>query len=203
MNIYQRINEVRKRVEYLTKDATVTGFKVITHDRVTAGVRAALVDNGIITTISLVDSSFEPTGQVTGSGAKWSMYTALYCVSFINIDEPKDRIEINIQSQALDNADKASGKAMSYAMKYAMLKIFNIETGENEESQQEELKEKAEKKSLISEIQVAALQNLILETESDEEKLLGFFKLNKIEEMTNSDLEKAIDMLNRKKGKKQ
>lgn len=202
MNIYQRVNEVRKKVDYLTKDATVTGYKAITHDQVTAGLRDALVANGIITTISLIGSSFEPTGQVTGSGAKWSMYTALYCVSFINIDEPKDRIEINIQSQALDNADKASGKAMSYAMKYAMLKTFNIETGENEESRQDERREKAEKKLPISAIQAEDLKKLIAESKADEEKLLSYFKINKIEEMTNSDLEKAIDMLNRKRGGK-
>lgn len=34
----------------------------------------------------------------------------------------------------MDNADKAPGKALSYAKKYAMLKLFEIETGENDES---------------------------------------------------------------------
>ena len=34
----------------------------------------------------------------------------------------------------MDNADKAPGKALSYAKKYAVLKLFEIETGEDEES---------------------------------------------------------------------
>ena len=34
----------------------------------------------------------------------------------------------------MDNADKAPGKAISYAFKYALLKTFALETGEDEES---------------------------------------------------------------------
>ncbi len=34
----------------------------------------------------------------------------------------------------MDNADKAPGKALSYAKKYAVLKLFEIESGEDEES---------------------------------------------------------------------
>ena len=34
----------------------------------------------------------------------------------------------------MDNADKSPGMALSYATKYAILKVFNIETGEDEES---------------------------------------------------------------------
>jgi hypothetical protein len=34
----------------------------------------------------------------------------------------------------MDNQDKAPGKALSYAKKYAVLKLFEIETGEDEES---------------------------------------------------------------------
>jgi hypothetical protein len=39
----------------------------------------------------------------------------------------------------MDNADKAPGKAISYAKKYAVLKLFEIETGEDEESRYPDL----------------------------------------------------------------
>ena len=52
MNIYQRINEVRKEVEYVQKDASVSagggGYKAVTHDMVTAVLRKSLVKHGIV-----------------------------------------------------------------------------------------------------------------------------------------------------------
>jgi ERF superfamily len=42
-------------------------------------------------------------------------------------------LTVTVNSHAADNQDKAPGKAMSYAVKYAMLKTFGLETGENDE----------------------------------------------------------------------
>ena len=56
----------------------------------------------------------------------------------MNADDPTDRLTIVIESHAMDNADKAPGKAVSYANKYALLKLFEIETGEDEESRYQE-----------------------------------------------------------------
>lgn len=47
MNIYQRINEVRKMIGYVQKDKAVStgggSYKAVTHDAVTGMVREALV----------------------------------------------------------------------------------------------------------------------------------------------------------------
>ena len=48
--------------------------------------------------------------------------------------DKNDFHDICIHSNALDNSDKAPGKALSYATKYAILKMLMIETGENDES---------------------------------------------------------------------
>jgi hypothetical protein len=66
--------------------------------------------------------------------AKQSRYEAIYDFVFVNIDNPTDQLAIRIESHAMDNADKACGKAISYGKKYAILKLFEIETGEDEES---------------------------------------------------------------------
>ena len=51
-NIYQRINAVMKDVEYVQKDAAITGggvnYKAVTHDMVTAVVRKSMVEHGIV-----------------------------------------------------------------------------------------------------------------------------------------------------------
>lgn len=133
MNIYQRINEVRKEVDYAKKDATVQGYKAVTHDAVTALVRQSLIAHGVIVIPNLVVSTDAETGQVTKTGAKFHRYKGLYEVAFINMEDG-DKITVNIEAHADDHGDKAPGKALSYATKYAILKVFNIETGEDDES---------------------------------------------------------------------
>lgn len=147
MNIYQRINEVRKAINYIQKDKDVgfgkSSYKAVTHDAVTGMVRAALIAQGIVIVPSVVSATFHPAELVTTVGddgkersahAKQRLYEATYQVEFVNMDDPADRIVTQQSAHALDNGDKAPGKAMSYATKYAILKLFNIETGEDEES---------------------------------------------------------------------
>ena len=140
LNIYQRINEVRKAIGYVQKDKSVStgggSYKAVTHDAVTGMVREALIKHGVVIVPSVVSAVFHPKEP----DAKQRLYEATFQVEFVNMDEPADRIVTQQNAHALDNGDKAPGKAMSYATKYAILKLFNIETGEDEESryQQEE-----------------------------------------------------------------
>ena len=133
-NIYQRINAVRKEIGYVQKDKTVStgggSYRAITHDAVTGMVRAALIEHGIVVIPSVISAVFHPKE----AEAKQRLYEATYQIDFVNMDDPADRISTTQNAHALDNGDKAPGKAQSYATKYAMLKLFNIETGEDEES---------------------------------------------------------------------
>lgn len=139
-NIYQRINEVRKMIGYVQKDKAVStgggSYKAVTHDAVTGMIRDALIKHGVVIVPSVTSCVFHPKEPE----AKQRLYEAMYDIEFVNIDDPTDRIISKQSAHALDNGDKAPGKAQSYATKYAILKLFNIETGEDEESryQQEE-----------------------------------------------------------------
>lgn len=134
MNLLQRINEVRKAIAYIQKDKAVStgggSYKAVTHDAVTAMVREHMVEHGIVSWPYLVES----VSNQKEEGAKQFRYEATYDFTFCNIENPKDFLTIRIQAHAMDNADKAPGKALSYAKKYAMLKLFELETGEDEES---------------------------------------------------------------------
>ena len=139
MNLYQRINEVRKAINYVQKDKSVStgggSYKAVTHDQVTGMVREHMVKHGIVSYPVLVESqSLTKEVYADMTTAKQFRYEATYDIVFLNIDEPSEFITIRIQAHAMDNADKAPGKALSYAKKYAVLKLFEIETGEDEES---------------------------------------------------------------------
>ena len=53
--------------------------------------------------------------------------TATY--RFVNIDNPEEYIETISYGTGLDTGDKAAGKAMTYADKYALMKMYKISTG--------------------------------------------------------------------------
>ena len=139
--IYEKINNVRKLVDYVKKDATVQGYKAVSHDAVTGMIREALVSEGVLVFPSLIVSEDHATGQSTKSGAQFHRYKALYEVKFVAAEDASE-VSINVEAHADDHGDKAPGKALSYATKYAMLKVFSIETGEDDESRQSGSKDK-------------------------------------------------------------
>lgn len=170
MNLYQRINEVRKSITYVQKDKTVStgsggGYKAVTHDQVTGMVREHMVKHGIVSYPVLVDSTSNPKE----GDAKQFRYEATYDIVFVNADEPSDTMTIRIQAHAMDNADKAPGKALSYAKKYAVLKLFEIETGEDEESRyqdKEEFNIEVWSQTIRDSADVASLEKKYLEAKS-------------------------------------
>lgn len=133
-NILQRINAVRKAIGYVQKDKSVStgqgSYKAVNHDQVTALVRGHMIDAGIVCIPNLIASCANPKDE----GAKQFRYDATYEFVFANEDDAQDFVKIKIEAHAMDNADKAPGKALSYAKKYAVLKLFELETGEDEES---------------------------------------------------------------------
>jgi len=134
MNIYERINHVRADVSYVQKDKKITskgggGYAVVTHDALTAASRESLIDWGVVQIPTVHDVKLvDPAGKIV----LVNMLLTFHCV-----DQPKDAFSVVYASLGVDYGDKAIGKAVSLAVKTAMLKVLNLETGENEESRVE------------------------------------------------------------------
>lgn len=134
LNIYQRINEVMKEgIIYLKKGSAGQGTGVL-YDDMIAKLAPYLVKHGIVVVTDRI-TTLEARQTAKGN----YIYQAEYKVSYINIDDPTDRIENIVEAHAQDNGDKAPGKSLTYATKISMLKVFGIESGENEESREEML----------------------------------------------------------------
>lgn len=124
MNIYQKIAAVMQDIQYLTKDDQVsfgtTKYRAISEEKVTTAVRASMLKNGLVMYPETQDISKD--GQITTVNVTYRM---------INIDDPNEQIQIASSGQGSDTQDKGSGKAMTYAFKYALLRTFMIPTGED------------------------------------------------------------------------
>lgn len=144
LNLYQRINKVMQDVKYVQKDSSVSGagggYKAVSHDQVVSVIREALVNHGIMYFPKQLEGSFLQMRDVNAQPQpiKMGLYGGTYSFTFINVDKPSENFTSTVQAHANDNGDKAPGKALSYAAKSVLLKVFSLETGENDESREEQ-----------------------------------------------------------------
>jgi len=161
-NIYQKIVEVMKEVKYIQKsDKKVNGqYSFVTHDSVTAALHEPLANHGIVMIPSILDLHQDGNRTV----AKME-------ISFVNADKPEDKITMIHYGYGIDAQDKGVGKAVSYAVKYALLKMFCLETGDDPEKDTipyEAPKPKLTDEELLKKI--SERKKLILELAGDENK---------------------------------
>ena len=190
MNIYQRVNAVMQKVIYIKKDTKVQGYSAVTHDNVVAMVRAELVRAGIV--IYPEQLGCDMPIMRDGKDIKMHLYVADYLIHFVNIDKPDDRISVKINSHANDNGDKAPGKALSYATKYAILKVFSLETGENDESRSEAL-------ATITPTQIKGINSILEGEESIKDRMLAYLKVESVEEILKADYNKTVAQIKKAK----
>lgn len=123
-SIYQRVLAIMSEVGFLEKDKIheirkegkkLGEFPYISHDAVTAHIRSGFVRHGVLRIPTVTKSSND------GNRTELEVTTA-----FVNVDKPGDRIEIQTVGYGIDRSDKGPGKALSYAVKTAELKLFML-----------------------------------------------------------------------------
>lgn len=123
MSIYQKILAVMKDVQYLAKDDTVqfnaTKYKAITEEKVTTAVRDSMVRNGLV--IIPTSVIWSRNGNITHVDTTYDLVDA----------ETGEKASVASSGDGYDTQDKGSGKALTYAFKYALLRTFAIPTGED------------------------------------------------------------------------
>lgn len=126
-NLHQRLAAAMGKVDYIQKEKKQgMRYSIVSHDSVTAKVRPALLAEGII--YHIVHLQYEQIGNRTH---------CLLTMRFVNIDNPDDCIDVMSFGYGIDDQDKGAGKAMSYAVKYALLKTLGLETGDDPDENQD------------------------------------------------------------------
>lgn len=157
MNIYQKINEVMKNIEYLAKDDKVefgtTKYKAISEEKVTTAVRDQLVKQGIVIIPVSQEAENKELIRTEKSVNMLSSVHVRYRIQ--NIDDINDFIEVESNGTGVDTQDKGVGKAMTYAYKYMLLRTFAIPTGEDPDKvssaeTDEKIKTEIESRKVIS-----------------------------------------------------
>jgi len=77
----------------------------------------------------VLETEKEYKGNITRSNQLFMRIETRYF--FVNIDKPEESLQVMSYGDGIDSGDKASGKAMTYADKYALMKAYKIETGDD------------------------------------------------------------------------
>lgn len=126
-NLHQRLQTCMQEVDYIQREKKQgMRYSIVSHDAVTAKVRPVLVANGVV--YYPVNITYQQDGNRT---------QVSLTVRFANVDDPKDYIDVPSLGFGIDEQDKGPGKAISYAVKYALLKALGLETGDDPDEDQE------------------------------------------------------------------
>jgi len=130
MNIYQKLIEVRKEVPYLQKESKGYQFNYTGSSQVLGSLKSKMDELGLLLIPNVIKK--EVSEHETTKGGK-EYFTEL-CMEFtwVNAENPEEKITCSWYGQGLDTGEKGVGKAMTYAEKYFMLKFFNIATDKDD-----------------------------------------------------------------------
>ena len=119
---------------------------------------------------------------------------------FVNIEKPDEHIDITTYGDGIDTQDKAVGKAMTYADKYALMKAYKIITGDDPD--QEHSPDTAKYQSTGGNKTATPAQLKILKEVYTGERLDKLLKLNNISKIEELSIAKASELIGKLKEKK-
>lgn len=141
MNIYEKLAAITAELNVVAKNLRVgegrSAYKAVGEADVLAAVKPLeaqykvysypasrrIVESDVITTKKVYN------GQETETSKFFMRVETTY--RFVNIEDPKEFVEVTTYGDGVDSGDKAPGKAMTYGDKYALLKAYKIITGDD------------------------------------------------------------------------
>lgn len=142
LNIFQRMLAATSEINHVAKNLKVDisksqSYKAVAESDVLEAVKPIEEKYGIysypVSRTVIKDEAYTTTSEYDGrKSEKTTFFMRLATVyRFVNIDNPDDYIDITTYGDGVDTQDKAPGKAMTYADKYALLKAYKIQTGDD------------------------------------------------------------------------
>ena len=142
MNIFQKMAAITAELQTVAKNLTVqqtktSSYKAVSERDILDAVKPLETKYGVysypikrnILESNLLESESEYQGKVTKKTTFMTRIETVY--RFVNVDKPDEYIETTTFAEGIDTQDKGSGKAMTYADKYALMKAYKISTGDD------------------------------------------------------------------------
>lgn len=142
MNIFEKIAAITAELGVVAKNLEVeTGknksFRAVSERDIIDAVKPLEAKYGVcsyparrtVLESNLLESENTYNGNTTKKTTLMTRIETVY--RFVNVEKPDEYIETTTFAEGMDSQDKGSGKAMTYADKYALMKVYKISTGDD------------------------------------------------------------------------
>ena len=120
--LLERLHNIMADLDYIRKrPAEGLPYPYVSHDDVAAALRPLFIKHGVLCLPSVTDERQE------GNRCVLRVVLNLY-----NVDNPTESHSVAYVAHGVDNQSFGPGKALSYAVKMGLLKLFMIPTGEKD-----------------------------------------------------------------------
>lgn len=138
MNIYEKMSLITNEIGVVEKGLNVsmgrgTSYKAVSERDVLDAVKPIEKKYRVYSypeeTEIINNEVLEKQNQYGTSHSFFLRLKRVY--RFINIDNPSEYVDVTSYGDGIDTGDKATGKAMTYADKYALMKAYKLSTGDD------------------------------------------------------------------------
>ncbi len=210
-NIYKKMLHVENELGFVKKKLDVEmgrgSYKAVGEVDVLEAVKPIEFKYGI-KSLPILRAIVESKETQTKTGTINQFMRVETTYRFINVDDPKDYVDVITYGDGVDSQDKASGKAMTYADKYALLKSYKIATGDDpdqkaSEEQKTITKEQKYNKSTThaSAKQIELLLGLLNNSEAGIRYTKEQYQVESLDKLTVEQASEVIAKIRAKQGK--
>ena len=206
MNIYEKMSAITNELTRVAKNLNVgvgkSQYKAVGEADVLAAIKPVeekyrvysypfnrrVIDTNVLTTTSTYN------GEVNEKNSLFLRIETTY--RFVNIDNPSEYIDVITYGDGVDSQDKAPGKAMTYADKYALLKAYKVETGDDPDQHKSEDLKRVAKRPTEEQIDRLELESHCAELGIDlkEPSIANFIRVNLAKSSGREELDEKFNL---------
>jgi ERF superfamily len=197
LNLREKFAEVRRRLGYVQKRGhnELHNYSYVMAADLAGAVGDILSELGVVMIPQLQSISTETPRSSSERIARIVMN-----YRFVDT-KTGEELTVRVAGEGADPGDKAPYKAMTGALKYALLQSFLLASGDDPEDERGNSRSALASERVITPGQVGELQRLIDETGTELERVLAYYRISALSEMTEASYRRALELLNRKLAK--
>ncbi len=197
LNLREKFAEVRRRLGYVQKRGHNErhNYSYVMAADLAGAVGDILAELGVVMIPQLQSISTETPRSSSERIARIVMN-----YRFVDTKSGEE-LTVRVAGEGADPGDKAPYKAMTGALKYALLQSFLLASGDDPEDERGNSRSALASERVITPEQVCELQRLIEETGTELERVLAYYRISALGEMTEASYRRALELLNRKLAK--
>lgn len=137
MNLFEKMSAITMEISAVAKNLNVdmgrNSYKAVGEADILAAVKPIEAKHGVYSypvSRRVIESAVITTAKKDYE-TKQQFLRMEVTYRFVNMEKPVEYIEMTTYGDGVDPQDKAPGKAMTYADKYALMKAYKIITGDD------------------------------------------------------------------------